>query len=190
MTDVETILWRRIDTPGHEAARVFLSDNRWHLSGAAVFEHEANACKLNYALVCDSEWQTISGSVEGWIGDEIVKAEISVDAERRWQLNGKDCAEVSGCVDLDLNFSPLTNLLPIRRLNLAAGEEAPVRTAWLRFPSFKLELLEQVYSRIDDSRYRYESAGGQFVAELTVNEFGLVTDYPPLWRSEGVKESN
>ncbi len=184
MTEAQTILWRRLDKPGHEAARVFFSDERWRLEGSAVFQHEAKACKLNYALVCDAKWQTLSGSVEGWIGDETIKVEISVDAERRWRLNGNDCAEVEGCIDLDLNFSPLTNLLPIRRLNLTAGQVAPVRAAWLRFPTFKLEALEQTYRLIDDSTYRYESASGRFVAELTVNEFGLVTHYPNLWRKE------
>lgn len=74
-----------------------------------------------------------------------------------------------------LNFSPSTNLLPIRRLNLAIGQGAAVRAAWLRFPSFTLEPLEQVYRRIDPTTYRYESAGGRFVAELQVNDSGLVT---------------
>lgn len=184
MMEAQTILWRRLDKPGHESARVFLRADRWHLSGAAVFRHEANACKLNYALVCDAEWRTLSGTVTGWIGDEAVTADVLVTPERRWQLNGTDCAEVADCIDLDLNFSPLTNLLPIRRLNLALGQEAMVRAAWLRFPTFKLEPLEQVYRRLDDSTYRYESAGGSFVAELKVNEFGLVTNYPNLWRKE------
>lgn len=31
--------------------------------------------------------------------------------------------------DLDLNFSPSTNLIPLRRLGLAVGAEAPVRAA-------------------------------------------------------------
>ena len=69
------------------------------------------------------------------------------------------CPAVAGCVDLDLNFSPSTNLLPIRRLNLSVGQEAAVRAAWLRFPSFILEPLEQLYRRVDATTYRYESAG-------------------------------
>jgi len=88
---------------------------------------------------------------------------------------------VTGCVDLDLNFSPSTNLLPIRRLNMAVGQQVEVRAAWLRFPSFRLEPLVQVYRRIDETRYRYESGGGTFITELRVNEAGFVTQYPNLW---------
>jgi uncharacterized protein len=91
---------------------------------------------------------------------------------------------VPGCLDLDVNFSPATNLLPIRRLNLSVGLEAEVRTAWLRFPSFALELLIQHYRRIDEPTYRYESDAGKFVAELKVDAFGYVKKYPGFLEAE------
>ncbi len=129
-------------------------------------------------------WQTLSGKVEGWVGERIVGIEISVDPRRRWRLNGEECPEVEGCADLDLNFSPSTNLLPIRRLRLGTGQAAEVRAAWLRFPSFTLEPLNQYYTRIDEGTYRYESAGGRFVAELKVSVEGFVTEYPRFWGQE------
>jgi hypothetical protein len=92
------------------------------------------------------------------------------------------CREVEGCIDLDLNFSPSTNLLPIRRLHLRIGEQAPVRAAWLRFPSLALEPLDQSYRRTGVTTYLYVSAGG--TAELRVNEAGFVTDYPNIWAHE------
>jgi hypothetical protein len=179
-----SILWRRLDHPGHEFARLSGQDSGWLLGGSAVFLHDQLPCRLDYAIRCDLEWNTRSGSVEGWVGDQAIQIQISADSSRRWFLNGQHCPEVRGCVDLDLNFSPSTNLLPIRRLGLAAGQEAPVRTAWLRFPSFTLELLEQRYRRIDAHSYRYESAGGRFVADLQVNEAGFVTEYGEFWRAE------
>ncbi|HEX5717576.1 MAG TPA: putative glycolipid-binding domain-containing protein [Thermoanaerobaculia bacterium] len=174
------ILWRRLDTPGHESAR--LIDRS--LSGTAVFLHEGQPCRLEYLLTCDADWRTVSGKVSGWVGERTIDVECSAEAGR-WRLNGAECPQVEGCIDLDLNFSPSTNLLPIRRLNLAVGREAPVRAAWLRFPSFALEPLEQVYRRIDEGTYRYESAGGRFVRELAVNDAGFVTLYPGLWEAEG-----
>ena len=177
----KSILWRKLDQPGHESARLFCQDSSWHLRGTAVFSHNQQPCRLDYLVVCDSGWQTLSGRVTGWIGDEIVEIELSVDPTRRWRLNGVECPEVAGCTDLDLNFSPSTNLLPIRRLGLAIGQEAKVRAAWLRFPSFKLEPLEQLYRRTDVAAYRYESAGGSFVTELQVSPAGFVTDYQNFW---------
>jgi hypothetical protein len=67
-------------------------------------------------------------------------------------------------------------------LNLAIGEEAEVRAAWLRFPGFALEPLEQLYCRIDARTYRYESLGCEFVTEIEVKGAGFVTRYPNFWQ--------
>lgn len=178
------IIWRRLDTPGHESARVFRIKSRWTLTGTAVFVHNRKPCRLDYLLRCNSHWQTVSAKVSGWVGDAAIGVAISVDSDHHWQLNKEQCSNVKGCIDLDLNFSPLTNTLPIRRLNLAVGQEANVRAAWLRFPSFTLEPLEQVYRRVKTSKYRYESAGGSFVADLEVDKAGFVTHYPDFWQVE------
>ena len=80
------------------------------------------------------------------------------------------------------NCCTSTNLLPIRRLGLQVGQTAPIKAAWLRFPSFRFELLAQQYTCLDETTYHYESAGGQFIADLQVNQNGFVTGYPAGWR--------
>ncbi len=149
-----------------------------------MFVYNQQPCRLDYLTVCDPEWKTISGRISGWIGDEAIQIEFSVNSDRHWWLNGIERPDVVGCNDIDLAFSPSTNLLPIRRLDLAIGQEAEVRAAWLRFPEFTLEPLEQHYRRTDASLYRYESANGSFMADLQVNALGFVTLYPGLWQVE------
>ena len=179
-----TILWRGIFFPGHEHCSVYEDASRWIIEGAAVFVHEREPCRLEYTIECDEAWTTQKARVSGSVGERSIEIELNVDRDYNWLLNGTAQPAVKGCTDADLNFSPSTNLLPIRRLNLEAGHEAPVSAAWLRFPSFQLERLDQVYRRLDETTYRYESAGGSFVAELKVNDFGLVTNYPELWEEE------
>ncbi len=180
----ESILWRRLDSPGHEFCRLFSQDSHWYLAGTAVFSHSRQPCCLNYLVICNSDWKTLSGRVAGFVGDERVQIELSVDSDHRWRLNGRECPDVSGCVDIDLAFSPSTNMLPIRRLNLDIGQEAKVRAAWLCFPGFTLEPLDQLYRRIDAATYHYENMGGTFTTELQVNEAGFVNLYPDLWQAE------
>jgi len=182
----DSILWRSLDRPGHEFARLLFQSPDWHLHGTAVFEHDQQPCRLDYELICDAQWRTVSAKVAGWVGSKAIEIALAVDVDKRWQFNQQDCFDVTGCIDLDLNFSPSTNLLPIRRLELAVGQEAEVRAAWLRFPSFQLEPLAQIYRRLDETTYRYESAGGRFVAELKVNPAGLVTVYPNIWQAEAL----
>ena len=185
---VESILWRGFAFPGHEACRMFAKDSHWHLEGTALFSHEQRPCRLDYQIVCDSAWRTLTATVEGWLGETVVGIQIRVEPTHRWWMNEVEQPEVMGCIDLDLNFSPSTNTLPIRRLDLAVGRTANVKAAWLRFPSFKLEPLSQQYRRLGETAYRYESAGGQFVADLKVNRSAFVVDYPDLWQSEAISE--
>jgi uncharacterized protein len=188
MAAIESILWRGLVFPGHESCQLFSQDSNWHLEGTAVFSHEQRPCRLAYQIVCDTAWRTLSAKVEGWLGNTIVDIQIKTDSTQHWWLNEVEQPDVMGCIDLDLNFSPSTNLLPIRRLDLAVGETAEVKAAWLRFPSFTLEPLPQQYRRIGESAYRYESAGGQFIADLKVNRSGFVIDYPGIWQSEATSE--
>jgi hypothetical protein len=180
----EAILWRRHDVPGHEAARLMSRNSEWTLGGTAIFLHEGQPCRLDYSITCDSAWLTQTATVSGWIGRREVSIDLQVRTSHRWWLNGVEAPQVAGCIDLDLNFSPSTNLLPIRRLSLAIGHSAEVQAAWLRFPQFELEPLHQTYRRIGDRTYRYESAGGSFVRDLEVTDAGFVAVYPGFWSME------
>jgi hypothetical protein len=179
-----TVLWRRLDLPGHEACRLATAGTEWRLSGGAVFLHEGQACRLGYEIACDARWRTLSAKVAGWVGDQDIDVEVLRDEAGLWRLNGEPVPGVEGCVDVDLNFSPSTNTLPIRRFELEVGRSAQVRAAWLRFPSFALEPLEQSYTRVGTNLYRYESAGGRFVASVEVDAAGLVTKYGEIWAGE------
>ena len=185
---IESILWRSLVWPGHEASRLYSQESQWHLEGTVVLFNKQRPCRLDYQIICDTTWRTLSGNVKGWLDDAVVDIEIKTDAAQHWWMNGIEQPDVEGCIDLDLNFSPSTNLLPIRRLELGVGQAAEVRAAWLRFPSFKLEPLAQQYRRLNDTIYRYESAGGQFVADLLVNDKGFVIDYPGIWQSEMISK--
>lgn len=183
MSGVHTAFWRRLDRPGHEAARLVHHAPFWQLGGTAVFLLDRPS-RLEYHIVCDAAWRTLHGRVTGWYGADPVKVELYTDAARRWTINGQPVPAVAGCLDLDLSFSPSTNALPIRRLALNPGEHAEVRSAWLKFPVVTLEPLVQTYTRTGETGYHYESSGGEFVTEIEVDAAGFPLRYPPLWERE------
>ena len=144
-----------------------------------------SAAQLAVCRVCsDAAWRTTQATIRGRLGTEPVALQLERAASGEWLADGAPVARVAGCDDVDLGFSPSTNLLPIRRLRLAVGASAPVRAAWVRFPELSLELLEQVYTRTAARTYVYESAGGAFRRELAVDSTGFVLDYPGLWVAE------
>lgn len=182
-----TMLWRRLDREGMEAAVMGRGNpNNWQLHGTVLLEEAGQPCRLDYAVVCDHAWRTLWARVSGWIGTTPINHRVARSLAGEWRHNGVIQPQVAGCVDIDLAFTPITNTVPIRRLALEPGASAPVRAAWLRFPDFSLEALDQVYTRQNDHRYRYQSGGGRFTAELEVDEEGLVLRYGDLWVAETV----
>jgi len=179
--------WRRLDQPAHEAvAMQGTPDAGFVLHGTVRGQTpDRGLYSLAYRVHCASDWVTRDALVEGTLGDRKLRIALERDTTTGlWTRDGLPALQVATCVDVDLGFSPSTNTLPIRRLRLDIGAEAAVRAAWLRFPELTLEPLEQIYRRIGRELYVYESAGGDFRAELVVDASGLVRRYGDLWIAE------
>ncbi|MGK2960948.1 MAG: putative glycolipid-binding domain-containing protein [Gemmatimonadaceae bacterium] len=180
----ERIVWVRLDIPGHESCEQIRTADGWQLRGVAVLAYENQPCRLEYDIHCDGQWLTDVTAITGHVGANTIDLELRRNPAGEWTSNGSKVWELTGCDDVDLNFSPSTNMLPVRRMNLAVGGSAQVRAAWVRFPSFSIEPFEQTYTRLGPETYRYESADGKFSRDLTVDEAGFVLDYPGIWRAE------
>ena len=115
-----TIAWERLDGPGRDVCTLRQTLEGWELEGAADFELDAQPASLRYEVRCSSDFRSLGGRVSGSLGSRSVALEISRSGES-WALNGVDAPGLAECVDLDLGFTPATNWLPIRRLELADG---------------------------------------------------------------------
>jgi hypothetical protein len=178
--------WRRLDVPGHEEARVDHTATGWRLTGEVDVEELGVAARLRYAIDCDPEWRTRSAVIEGEAGGGAILFTLAADGAGHWTRDGTPVPELAGALDVDLGFTPATNTLPIRRLALAVGESAPVRSAWLRFPELRLEPLQQTYTREAEQIFRYRAVvdGEPFTARLDTDAFGRVLLYEGLWEAE------
>jgi len=183
-TDITNVAWRRLDVPGHDAATLSPWGEGWALEGAAVLVRSGAVCHVSYVVMLDSGWRTRSADLKGWVGPKRIDLRIEVGADGQWTVNDQVIEAVRGCVDIDFAFTPATNLLPIRRLALPVGGSQSVIAAWLRFPDFDLQPLDQGYLRSGELRYEYQSRGGSFRASLAVSPEGFVLDYPGLWAQE------
>src|SRR5262245_18097194 len=177
------IRWRRLDVPGREESCIEGTVNGWRLSGELELEEAGSKARLRYAIECDSEWRTRTVLVEGEVGDAPIRFALATNGEGQWTQDGVLLPDLSGTLDIDLAFTPATNTLPIRRLDLGVGECARVRGAWLRFPKLRLEALEQTYTREAEQRFRYSAIvdGEPFIARLDTDRFGRVVRYEDLW---------
>jgi hypothetical protein len=184
VSEGEAILWRRLDLPGYDAATIKPIPEGWLVSGVAIVVESARPCRVEYDVDCDASWVTRHCSLRGYVGALPIALDVRRTVTGTWTVDGEEAPSLEGCTDVDLGFTPATNLLPIRRLNLELDQPTIVRAAWIRFPEFTAEVLDQVYTRQAADRYLYESGGGVFRRELRVDRFGCVLDYPGLWRAE------
>jgi uncharacterized protein len=183
-----TILWRRLDLPGHDICHLWKSTHEWRLSGTAIFLCDRMPCLLSYKVRTTAKWQTSIASVSGYVGQSAIALTIAPAPNGWWSINGVEVPEVVGCIDLDLGFTPATNLIAIRRLALQIGEQSPAPAAWLGFPDFKLKQLKQQYHRLSSNKYEYVSPSVGYAATLEVDTYGAITRYPTLWEQEVTDE--
>ena len=191
---VRTVLWQGIQSPGSEWCTLAREPEGWRFRGIVLAEVAAVPVLVQYAVALASDWSTRAVEIVMSSGDvsEPRELRLTVAPQQRWQIAREpspdpatpqdDLEALHGLVDVDLGFSPVTNTLPIRRLDPAIGEAVAVTAAWVRFPELTIEPLPQQYIRLAERRYRYESAGGAFVAEIEVDDLGLVTAYEGGWQ--------
>lgn len=179
-----SLLWRRLDSPGHDACRFEGRDSGWELDGTAVFLHEGAPARLSYRVSCDSKWRTREGSVRGFVGQQVVDVKIERTADGTWILNGRTAQAVNGHVHLDYGFTPATNFQQLRQLGLTHGQAVDLPVAWLDVPPGDLQVLPQRYERRTETTYWYEAPTVGYAAVLEITSMGFIRSYPGLWQLE------
>lgn len=178
---IETALWKRLDVAGHDAARIETVPGGHLLQGTAVFRHEDGPACVSYQLDIAPDWSTRRGRVRGFAGQKSFDHEIVRDANG-WTLDGVAQPELAQLVDLDLGFTPATNLQQLRRVRIGVGEAADIKVVWFDVGAERLVELPQSYRRLDESRYAYR--GFSYAATLEMAASGFVRLYPELWEME------
>jgi uncharacterized protein len=174
------ILWQGLIEPSMERFVAVRTENGFQLSGLILQAHQDDPYMVRYAIDVDEAWRTRGVQVEVE-NDGQRRIALVADGVGHWSRDGDQLPAVETCLDVDLEWSPSTNTLPIRRLGIALGETKVVTAAWVRFPSLEVERLDQSYERLDKQRYRYRS--GRFTADLAVDDDGVVLQYGVNWKA-------
>jgi hypothetical protein len=185
---VRTVLWQ--DPAEISLERCFLQSepagSGHTFGGTALLVVRGAPCELRYLVRVDEGWRTRHVEVERYGPADNGRIMLDVSADGHWSVDGMHRADLDGCVDVDLEFTPATNALPIRRLRLAVDAGADIDVAWVRVPHLRVEPSRQHYRRLATSRYEFRV--GTFSAELTVDHEGLVQRYGEAWRQVAAED--
>lgn len=198
----KSLYWQRIDADGGQT--VLYSDAQGlHARGVAVAAGPVPyVCR--YELVTDGSWNAahleLTTEGAGWLRSARLER-----AAGRWRVTTAEQGDLDAAlaaagrpgeggwpgiedpdrlhdaIDIDLQYDPLFNTVPIRRLGLLAAPDGTVHRltmAFVRVPSLQVLPDQQFYRKIGEGLIGYSSE--DFSAELKVDKDGFVTRYPGL----------
>ncbi len=175
-----SVIWVGLKSLSIEHLILGMFRDGWLLKGTIISKIGRRAYTFKYMIYTDLLFKTRRVRVSEVTSRSV--RQLSLDfIGSAILVNGRIRTDLALCTDVDFEISPATNTLPIRRLKLGLGQKAEVHAAWVRFPSLKVEVLEQNYERTGKQTYVYRSQSG-FQANLTVDSFGLITRYDGIWR--------
>jgi uncharacterized protein len=179
LTDV---LWQRVGHTSLEHFRLSKVLEMYVLQGVLLSRAETVPQQIHYAVACGTDWITRHVHVTMIAGSRHQRLELQRDQYGVWRRGSEVLPAFDGISDVDLQITPATNTLPIRRLQLGVGEAADTDALWVRFPGLELDRLPQRYTRTAEKQYTYESGSGEFRAKLDVDDEGVVVQYGDIWR--------
>lgn len=193
--------WQGIDDPGRlDSATINLEPGRLSTHGTSRTDSYA----MSWALTTADGWVTrrLTVTVHGHGWSRHLELERNDDGV--WSSTSHSAGEcdlpapgiedpslLTGALDCDLGLCPVTNTMPILRLNLHSEELAPADEtsmvmAWVEVPSLRVLRSSQMYSQLraaDGDRngvVLYSSDNHGFTAELQIDREGIVVEYPGL----------
>lgn len=175
----QTLRWAAVDST--ETEELVLQTEGGGIVADAVVSgvQGGDGTDVTYHLELDPRWQVLRLSVTE--GDREV--DLTRDSRGTWRdAGGAVLPELQGCADVDISVTPFTSTLSIRRLQLAEGESAEIRVAYVQVPGLVLRPVRQRYTNLGGGRYRYEALDGGYTAVLSVDESGFVLEYPGRFR--------
>jgi hypothetical protein len=175
----QSIRWRSLEHGGLEQLRI----NEWpdgvKARSAIVGQADATRHGVMYEVSLTPDWTFEAILLQRTDG---VMTVLRRSKDGEWfDMHAEALPGLAGCVDIDFEMTPFTNTLPIRRAPLALGETRRFRVAYIPADTLEPFPAEQIYTRLSERVYRFETADGSFTADITVDADGLVLDYPGLF---------
>lgn len=185
-----TAAWQHLGgRVGFEVGYLEHSDGGYRLHGCTTAVDQGQSWIVAYDISCDGHWRTRRVRVTGTSATGTTSLLLESDGRGTWSADGTPEPGLSGCVDVDLESSALTNTLPLHRLSLTPGETRHAPAAYVRAPALTVRRLDQTYRRDTGDgprqRYHYTAPDFDYAAQLVFDEAGLIIDYPGIARRAG-----
>jgi uncharacterized protein len=174
------VTWQGVEEWLAEHTQIDLWDDGIAASGVQLGA-EPEPYRVDYHLDAPRDWITrrleVDASGAGWRRTLVLEH----DGTGAWTIDGERAPVLDGALDCDLAFSPLTNLMPVRRAALHAEPGMhDFAMAWVSVPDLAVHRSPQRYEHVRPGVVRFVSLDADFTADLELDADGLVVRYPQL----------
>ncbi len=184
------ILWTGLAYYSLENCVFTRTDTGTEVNSVIIGMYKHKIYKAEYSIITNANWETISFELKTQLSDKRNVSRFSNDGKGNWSKNGIPVNELKGCIDIDISLTPFTNTLPINRIRLAILESRQIDVLYLDVLNQQVRSATQKYTRVSQTEYKYENVPNDFEAIITVDELGLVVNYPELFIRTAMHETN
>jgi hypothetical protein len=175
------LTWQSDEYHSAEHCTVSSSARGYETTSVIRGSYEGDAFEANYTIITNKDWRTLSAKVELNRNHEKQSLLFENNGGDQWLFNSIPDERFNNCIDVDLPLTPFTNTLPIRRLKMNTGDAQLIKVIYIDvFGSIRA--VQQKYTRLSASIYKYENVPNDFEAVITVDDLGFVVDYPGLFK--------
>lgn len=180
------ITWTGDGATRLEAVRATLGERALRATGSIVSaaDDALEAFSASYSLATDELGVFSRLTVRAVTASGEQHVTLNRSEESIWLVDhgeGAKRTDFDGALDVDLEFSPLFNALPVRRLDLHREPgEHDLAVVFVSLPELRVQLVRQSYRSATPGDRRVAFSAGSFTADITVDENGLVIDYPGI----------
>ena len=176
------LVWQWLSEPGIEQLRLDANTGGVRARSRALGVWDEQPMRAAYRLTLGPDWRFRLLDAAWSDPEGTRRVRLWRNQDGGWHDTHGPRPDLAGCEHIDVNWTPLTNTLPIRCLGLAPGETREIRVVYLPVPSLEIHAVPQRYTRLDERRWRFESLDSGFTVNLTVDIDGIVTEYEGLFR--------
>lgn len=175
------VLWTGRAYYSLENCLVNTKEDGTEITSVIVGSYENALYRVEYQIKTNPDWETVSFEIKCQHDNKITSYNFQSDGTGNWNNNGVPVANFKGCIDIDISLSPFTNTLPIKRLRLPLRKPEQIKVLYIDLLKKNIKAVQQKYTRLSDTTYQFENVPNDFDAVITIDELGLVVDYPELF---------
>ena len=153
----------------------------WNINATIVGAYDEKIYKVEYVIKANDNWETIYLNLRTQVGGNKQDLIYIGDGTGNWTCNGISKPEFEGCIDIDISLTPFTNSLPINRLQWKTNKSQQIKVLFVDVLGEAVTPVQQRYTKLSNAEFRFENVPNDFEAVITVDDLGLVLNYPELF---------